>query len=293
VDESNLLQSSKTGLELNDNGTVLGFKQGLSCRSISRSGKSINNEHGYGYAKLNNNRVKSSDLSIVISYVQFFDRDSDKYKFINHDDSNDIYYVNLRRKTIIKCSKQFIKNKYKESSEFIKTKRLRTLLVVIDKTGWFEPQAFPQLERFFTEICNAGASLGTKFLGIIDIIKGYVTKTKTAFSILHKIDWVKLGDLVISIFLSASTALCGIYGVLQFLYNLLKFSSFIKSLMSDSSESVWDNEQFEPQSFSLEALMAGFSLVGVPSWLLEKIRNFALLTGTKIHASHSFSMMFS
>jgi hypothetical protein len=287
------LQSSKTGLELNDNGTVLGFKQGLSCRSISRSGKSINNEHGYGYAKLNNNRVKSSDLSIVISYVQFFDRDSDKYKFINHDDSNDIYYVNLRRKTIIKCSKQFIKNKYKESSEFIKTKRLRTLLVVIDKTGWFEPQAFPQLERFFTEICNAGASLGTKFLGIIDIIKGYVTKTKTAFSILHKIDWVKLGDLVISIFLSASTALCGIYGVLQFLYNLLKFSSFIKSLMSDSSESVWDNEQFEPQSFSLEALMAGFSLVGVPSWLLEKIRNFALLTGTKIHASHSFSMMFS
>lgn len=268
--------------------------EGDDLSSISKTSLELNDNGACGKNKWNN-KINNKDLDLVINYVQFHDKESNSYKFINQENSSEIYYVNLRRKTIIKCTKNFVKQKYAKSNEFLKTKRLKDILVVVDKTGWYQPQAFPQLEQFFVEICNAGKSISARLMGVLEIIKSYALKVKTTATIIHKIDWTKLGDLMLSIFLSASTALCGIYGVLQFLYNILKFSTFISDLLKGNSDNdyEWNREQFEPQMFSLEALMAGFSLIGLPSWLLEKIRSFAVLTGVKVHASHSFSIMFS
>lgn len=245
---------------------------------------------------VNNKKQTSFDgnLILVRNYIQFYDTDSPKYKFLKYSDE-DKYYVHLRNKVIIKCDKKFLREKYLKNNQFMKTVRLKDCLIVIDKSGWFKPQSiYSHIEAFFSSLYDAGKSIGSKITSILNLLKEYSSKATGLMRTFGKIDWSKLGDLIISIFLSASTALCGVYGVLQFLYNLFKFVLFINPLKAptdnfyDAQEGAW-----EAESFSLEALMAGFSLIGLPSWLLDKIKNFALLTGVKIHASHSFSLLFS
>lgn len=248
-------------------------------------------------------------MDIVRHYIAIHDRSSDAYKYVECSTS-DYFYVRLRRKIIYRCTKTYLKSKYDNGGSFMKTYRHGPYLIVIDKTDWFQPQSFPHIEWLLGTLFDKTKDLGSKLISLFASLKRYTQGVGNAFGFLGKIDWAKLGDLIISIFFSATTALHGIYGVLQFLYNLFKFTTFISSTLQSNAETsasstgeaddVTDEssehsyfEAFEPQTMSLEALMAGFSLLGLPSSLMDKIRNFALLTGVKVHASHSFSSLFS
>jgi len=233
----------------------------------------------------------SNKMDVVISQVYMYDKMAHSYKFKKEADSN-IYYVNLRRKTIQNCTKEYIKRKYYDHNNLMKTVQRRDLLIVIDKSDWYQPQAFPHIERMFTMLYDKGKDAGSKIVGLFSVFKTITDKVKGVYKIFGNIDWAKLTDIVISIFFSASTALVGIIGVLQFLYNIFKLVKFVDTTMKDS-DGVFEEVEYQPQSMSLEALMAGFSLMGIPSWLMDKFRNFALLTGVKVHASHSFSTLFA
>jgi len=236
----------------------------------------------------------SSTLNVITNYILPYDDQAASYKYIENVESG-YYYVHLRRRTIFRCTKQYLKKKYSTNGVFMKTLRHKDNLIVIDKTDWYKPQAFPHIERLLGLLYDKTKDVGSKIAQLFTSLKYYSSNLSSSFSLLSRIDWGKLGDLIISIFFSAATALCGIYGVIQFLYNLFKFTTFISSLLSTNGSANYEmtNEEYEPQNMSLEALMAGFALMGLPSSLLEKIKNFALLTGVKVHASHSFSTLFA
>jgi hypothetical protein len=201
------------------------------------------------------------------------------------------YYYNSFKNSCINVDKNQLKRFYRLiDNKHLKTLRLDDDVLLIDTTGFvFEPQLG------LSDITNGLKYIYEIFTNGLDSIKNFGTDIKDKFSFLTQIpgfittfkgiNFTDLFDNFVSLFLSFYTVSYSPIGFLQFCYHLFKLVKQLNPLINYTA--------FHPQFVSLDVLMGAFVFFGLPANLISALKDFSLLIGRKVTASHTLQSIFS